>query len=181
VNWSRERTIYASIFGLALAGLAVDRCLLDAPLSGPGTAAADTVDAAPATPEESAPAAPPGPRLVRVGVGAQVLEARWQHDPSLTDVRTDAFAPPSEWPVAVARLEAPREPVEKPREVVAFDATLTAIFAVNGSSPTALVDGKVLRVGSVHKGFTLEELTSEVATFVQGDQRVELRLRRAEN
>ncbi len=185
MNWSRERTIYASIFGLALAGLAVDRCFLDAPLTGPDAAAASVPEGESAPADQSVSggsATPNGLRLARISVGAQVLEARFQHDPTLVEARTDAFSPPSQWPVAVASMVKAVEPTEQPKtQVISFDAKLTAIFAMNGAEPTALVDGKAMKVGMTHKDFTLAELTSEAAIFVKGNQRVELTLPRAKN
>lgn len=178
--------MYASIFGLALAGLAADRMLLSQPLSGPQAASAEpgpgedraADGAGPAlagtrSPEDRAPAPQP-----RISVASQLAVAIERAGVTETTAIVDAFQPPAAWGVTLASLQA-KEPAATPAPAPSFDAQLTAIVSINGGDQfAARVDGRVLKVGDEHKGFTLTSLSASTAVFEQGEHRVELHLRR---
>lgn len=177
--------MYASIFGLALAGLAVDRLLLSQPLSGPQMASAEpgpgedravsdgAGGAGARSPEARAPAPQP-----RVSVSSQLAAAIERAGVVETASTVDAFQPPAAWGLTLASLVA-KEPAAAPTPAPPFDAQLTAIVSINGGDQfAARVDGRVLKVGDEHKGFTLTALSASTAVFEQGEHRVELHLRR---
>lgn len=176
--------MYASIFGLALAGLAGDRLLLSQPLSGPQMASAEP---GPGEDRASDGTGPDGARSPegrtptpqpRVSVASQLTVAMERAGVNETIAIGDAFQPPAAWGITLASLQA-KEPTSAPAPAPSFDAQLTAIVSINGGDQfAARVDGRVLKVGDEHKGFTLTSLSASTAVFEQGEHRVELHLRR---
>lgn len=170
---SRQRAVFASILGLSLVGLAVDRFVLD---GGPGTppsellvapaeAAAKAVGAllgsatsspapaAPAVSREAAAIADLAKTLRGLGVDQDVLASlpeSFGHEPP---------------PVAAAVVEAPA-PVQ-----VGEPPLVTAVLS--GSTPRAIVGGKPVRVGSTVEGWQVVHVGAGRVVFERDGVRAE--------
>jgi hypothetical protein len=168
---------------MALIALLVDQVIVGSDRSGPERASAaprPAVTPAKAPPPERAAAAPPRPQVPaaerprRLGDRLEALARARRIDPF--DVR-DAFAPSDVW-VDLSRQEPARKKLAKEERAEAFrrEHRLTAVM-LGGSSVSAVIDGKCLRIGEPLDGFRLVGVSVGSAVMEADGIRVELKLK----
>jgi len=195
MTMSRSRLAVFVALGVALVALVVDRLVLAPSATGPQPAAAaesppgpaaaatqpPTGPEAPPTAAETDPASPsagPPPLASRLAAAAE----RFSLDPERL---RDGFAPAPSW-LAELTEPPPSEPAEaapepetpSPAEAFREGHALTAVIMTQRGG-SAVVNGRVVRLGQTVDGFTLVRLTRRSAVFASEDgEEVELRLRR---
>lgn len=186
---NKERKLYAGIFALAVAALAIDRFFLGGGY-GPASASAAQDLALPAPTEEasSSQTVQQVKPVNSVPVAAQI-EALRSEKAGLSD----GFALPARWvaslsqqhsaPVQTAEVVGPQEapeaapqPTSNPEKL--SSRRLTGIFNVRDKTRAcALIEGRRIAIGQMLDGFTLTDLSEAGATFTDSaGNRLELRL-----
>jgi hypothetical protein len=186
-----SRKVFLAFLGLALVALAVDRLVLSSGTLSPKSAAA-APSLAPDVSRGSvvATASKPHPRLT-AGASDTAPPTR----PALTErleavakaygcepeCTREAFLPPDAWRVQPQEPPPPPEPV--PIDLAAEFVKkhrLTSIL-VGGSTSRAIIDGRVMAVGTEIDGFRLTRLVPQGAIFQSTqDPKQEARLRMTE-
>ncbi len=173
---STKQKVYASVLGLGVTALIVDRVVLL-----PRESAAQSAE-----PVEPAVAlSTPVVEAARELVSASVLSASTVTIADELDrvaatrgfdlVRIpDAFQPSSSWLTGQMETEAPA-PDRSAAERFKQEHTLTAVMAT-GSKGYAIVDGKFLLIGQEMDGFTLVAVGNRSAVLESAEARVELTL-----
>jgi len=195
MTMSRSRLAVFVALGVALVALVVDRLVLAPSATGPQPAAAAESPPGPAAaapqpsagPEALTAAAETDPASTSDGPAslASRLEAaaeRFSLDPERL---RDGFTPASSWlaeltepPPSEAAEAAPEPETPSPAEAFRKGHALTAVIMTR-SGGSAVVNGRVVRMGQAVDGFTLLRLTRRSAVFASKDgKEVELRLRR---
>ena len=140
---SKERKVYVVVFGLAVVGMLADRVFLGTDASSPAGAEAQTLIV---PPEERQAASEAGNVHAKTMDLASYLQELAETNEGIAEV-PDAFACQADWakPPSMELLElGPDNLAEKFKET----HRLTAISAIEGGTPIAVINGRVYSVGS---------------------------------
>jgi hypothetical protein len=176
MGMSKQRKLFVGILGLALAGLVIDRTVLDGSVLGPNAAAAHSgarpdTDAAP-TPAEDHLQEPLSSRGMLASRLRQV-GADLDLDPG--SVR-DAFSPSELFTGPPPVEEQPDEPdFDKLAQAFAAAHRLTSVL-VTSTDRSAVINGKRFVIGAQVDGFTLIEIQSRAAVFERDGRTVQLNI-----
>ena len=184
---TRQHKIYGCVLALTLGGLAVDRFVVGYDQSGPSQAGAATDGAAPPRPAQSTASArtatPLAPTESTDGVAKPDYRLLAAQLDTLSFGRTEA-----EEAQLLARLfgsAVPDPTVDSASQMnePAFDGqqfirrhTLQAVM-VSPQGSTAMINGRLRRIGDVVDGLTLTHIDARSVTLMQGSHGGRLQLR----
>jgi hypothetical protein len=158
--------VYCLLIAAAATAWAIDRFVLDGGVTGPAPASASALLVTPA-----APGPTPTPLPAAAPENPLTLTARFARIALADNNAHDAFAPPESWLApqtrpasAAAAAPAPQPPA---LDVAAFRSAhkLTAVFRTGANAGMAVIDGKMVEVGTPFAGLTLVAITQTSATL----------------
>ena len=160
--WTPGRIASVGVLALALGALVVDKAFLGQ--SDPSSASADQVAPQSASPSGAGVAAP-----------AETLAHRLErHRAQATAAAGEAFVtPPGFFPSAAKHGESEQAPAAAPVAQIAWPR-LSAV--VMGTSPGAILDGRLQRQGESVGGFELVSVAERSVTVRQGEHETVLTL-----
>lgn len=173
---SRQRKAYGLILALALAGLAVDRLVLDGGATGPQSAKA-LIDspAGNANGVAKSPTDAAAPATRATTLAGRLDQMARDKNLNLFEV-DDAFRPSASWikPAAAAVAAAEATPLSESEAFLKKHKLLALLNNSHGGA--AIIDSQTVVLGKQVDGFTLVGVTKRSAILEKDGQRVELSL-----